>query len=345
MIIFDNDIAHILSIINKDRYGALFYIVDKNVENLHNISSFFKSDYKYLICNITEKEKNANKLFEIIDFFQQNNASRSDTIVIIGGGVLTDVAGFACSIYKRGIKHINIPTTLMGMVDASIGGKTAINYNNIKNIIGSFHQPKDVIINLDFLKTLDQRELLSGYGELLKYSLLIDKEYFNNLMRLDFCESIDYDKLLYFIGEATNLKNRVVENDFEDKNIRQCLNAGHTIAHGIESLSMIKNYNITHGNAVAIGLVIELYISTKLLGTPRYILDSLICKVKEEYSRFLFPCKDVYTIIDALKHDKKNNDNSIVFSLIKDIGCCEITNICDESLIRESLDFYLDVFE
>lgn len=344
MIVFAKNISHTLSIIKDDRYGNLFYIIDENVEKLHGISSLLDDKSIFMICYTSEKEKDTNKLFEIIEFLHTNNVTRSDTVVVIGGGVLTDISGFACSIYKRGVNYVNIPTTLMGMIDASIGGKTAVNYKNTKNMLGSFSLPEKVIVNLDFIKTLEQIELMSGYGELLKYSLLIDKDYFNRLMNIDDFPSSSCDDLLFFVKRAIDFKDKVVKDDFRDKGIRQCLNTGHTMAHAIESTAMRKNYFITHGNAVSIGLVMELYIAMKLFGTPRYILENIMAKVKNEYHRFVFPCNDVDMMLDALIKDKKNNNIGIVFSLIKDIGVFEIVPIVDKSLIRESIDFYLDSF-
>lgn len=344
MIVFAENIAHALSVVKDQRHGSLFYIIDHNVEKLHNISSRFDENLPYLICNTSEKDKDTNKLFEIIDFFHTNNVTRSDAVVVIGGGVLTDISGFACSIYKRGINYINVPTTLIGMVDAAIGGKTAINYNNMKNMLGSFYMPEKVVISLDFIHTVDEDQLMSGYGELLKYSLLIDNDYFRRFMQSDDFLSITTEEMSFFVREAVNFKDRIVKDDFRDRGIRQCLNAGHTIAHALEYMSMTRNYLITHGKAVSIGLVVELYIAMKALGTPRYLLDSIIYKVKQQYSHFVFPCRDIDIMLDALIKDKKNNGKGIVFSLIKDIGICEVMPINDLPLIREGIDFYLDVF-
>lgn len=346
MLITNNHIKWIINLSDSNKYDKVFVIIDSKVDKLHNTSSEIEhiKGLHILLIDIKEEYKGKELLFHIIDFFYNNYATRFSVVLGIGGGVLTDVVGFASSIFKRGIETINIPTTLMGMIDAATGGKTAINYRNKKNIIGSFHLPREVLINTDFLETLPREELLSGYGELLKYSLLIGGDFYCRLMQIDDIASIKNLDWKYFIEQSIKFKEHIISIDFEDKGLRQCLNIGHTIAHAIETLALVKKKYITHGQAVAIGLIIETYIARKIFGTDKKILYHLVEKVKSEYPRFIIDCTDYSIILDAISQDKKNSSTKVKLALIKSLKDFELTTLTNNDIVTEALDFYTDLF-
>ena len=254
--------------------------------------------------------------------------------------MVTDIGGFAASTFKRGIDFINIPTTLLAMVDASVGGKTGINFNGLKNEVGVFNDSKYVLLNTAFLDTLDYDNLCSGFGEMLKHALISDRRTWNDLLAFDL-QNPDLPLLQKLVAQSVKVKERIVEQDPYEKNIRKALNLGHTVGHAFESWALKKGHPVLHGYAVAYGLVCELYLSVVKTGLPTEVLREAVNYVKAFYSHLSYTCDDYEAFFELMKHDKKNTaDGGINFTLLDSIGGIKINQTASKEDIFEALDFY-----
>lgn len=296
-----------------------------------------------------DSNKNLESLAAIWQKLTDNGATRSSVLVNIGGGMITDLGGFAASTFKRGLHFINIPTTLLGAVDASVGGKTGINFSGLKNEIGVFADADAVIISTIFLNTLPQQQILSGYAEMLKHGLIDDKATFDSLINYDITdgrELSDPDSLLELVEKSVGVKQRVVEADPRENGLRKSLNLGHTAGHALESLAMRCGNPVPHGYAVAWGLVVELILSHMLLDFPSGPLHSLAGFVKENYRGVSIDCDDYDSLISLMQHDKKNSDpGRINFTLLSDIGRVHIDQTASPDQIKSALDIFRDIME
>ncbi|WP_027624710.1 3-dehydroquinate synthase [Clostridium lundense] len=298
----------------------IFLVTDDKVYSLYkNGIKKFKEDFNMKVCYFKngESNKNINTVQEIYTFLIENNANRDSIIIALGGGVVGDIAGFAAATYMRGIKYINIPTTLLSQVDSSIGGKVGYNENSIKNIIGSFYNPYFVYVSTNFIKTLDEKYFVDGLGEIVKYALIKDKALFNYLSEnYKGILERENDKILHIARNCLKIKKDIVEQDFEDTGLRNLLNFGHTVGHGIE---MISGKELTHGQCVALGILVSLKLSESILNLDKQVYEKTI----ELYKKLGLPVKykvDNYNLfMYAINHDKKNNDK-IRFVLLQDIG-------------------------
>lgn len=266
-------------------------------------------------------------------------ASRNSLLVNVGGGMITDMGGFAAATFKRGMQVVNIPTTLMASVDAAVGGKTGINFNGLKNEIGSFHAPVCVFIESAFLRTLDIDNLLSGYAEMMKHGLIHSKQTYTDVLSFDW-DALDYERLGQLTAVSVAIKEQIVAEDPFEKGIRKALNLGHTIGHAFESLSFKKAVPLLHGHAVALGLISELYLSHRLCEFPLEILSQTVYYIKSYYPAFVIDCKEYDTLYELMSHDKKNESGIINFTLLSNVGEIKINQTADKKLILESLDFY-----
>ncbi|OFI07561.1 3-dehydroquinate synthase [Clostridium acetireducens DSM 10703] len=322
--------------------NRIFLITDDNVYNIHkNLIEKFQNNYN---CNIIsfkpgENSKNYSTIQNIYSFLLKNNADRNSILIAFGGGIVGDITGFVASTFMRGIKYINIPTTFLSQVDSCIGGKTAYNYNEVKNAIGSFYNPLFVYVSTEFLKTLNEEEFINGIGEVIKYGVIKNNKLLN-FLDVNYKQILEKqdDELLYIIKESLYIKSNVIYKDFHDKGIRNILNFGHTVAHGIEVSS---NYSISHGKAVALGMLVAIKISEKKANLPQEVYK----KIEQLYKKFSLPYKykvDNYSsFLYAIKHDKKNT-NGITFTLLEDIESCKIkVNIGEKDLtaaLKESIN-------
>ena len=253
--------------------------------------------------------------------------------------MVTDLGGFAASTFKRGMAYINIPTTLLSQVDASVGGKTGINFGGLKNEIGVFNCANSVILSSTFLRTLDTGNMLSGYAEMLKHGLLSSKENWAELLTFDITTP-DYATLQNLVAKSVAIKEQIVKEDPTEKGIRKALNLGHTAGHAIESLALKEGRTILHGYAVAWGLLMELYLSARKCGFPAKEMHQMEAYIKEHYGKFLYDCKHYETLYNFMSHDKKNQGGNINFTLLGGIGDIRINQTASQDEIEEMLDYY-----
>jgi 3-dehydroquinate synthase len=350
-IIRSEHIANDLTVLlNSLKYNGLFILTDENTEKLclPRISMIpeIKTAKKFSI-HAGDENKNLQTLSEIWKFLSENGANRKSLLINLGGGMLTDIAGFAAATFKRGIKFINIPTTLLGAVDAAVGGKTGINFCGLKNEIGAFCPAVAVLIDAQFCKTLDMTNLLSGYAELMKHWLLTPQSPSQNgvgegILTFDF-DSINYEKLNNLLFESVLIKENIVRQDPDEQGIRKALNLGHTVGHAFESLSHERRRPVPHGYAVAWGLVCELYMSYLKLGFDKTILSKVTRFVKENYGAFSLDCGDYPHLCELMQHDKKNESGNINFTLLRGVGQIEINQTADKKEIEEALDYFREM--
>lgn len=299
-----------------------------------------------------DEHKNLTSLSHVWQQLQQGGATRHSLMVCLGGGMVTDLGGFAASTFKRGIAFINIPTTLLAMVDASVGGKTGINFCGLKNEVGVFSEAQAVIICTRFLQTLDMQNVLSGYAEMLKHGLISNKEHWaellrfpiENLNRQDGQDSSDGQDpsggLASLLARSVAVKERIVEADPHEQGLRKALNLGHTIGHAIEEWSFTPTPNpLLHGYAVAYGLVGELYLSAVKCHFPTDRLRQTVQFVREHYGAPAITCNDYPALLRLMTHDKKNTAGTINFTLLSDIGELQLNQSATDEEICEALDF------
>ena len=286
-----------------------------------------------------DDHKTTDSLIHVWQSLSSGGASRRSLMVNIGGGMVTDLGGFAASTFKRGIRFINIPTTLLSMVDASVGGKTGINLGGLKNEVGTFRNAEEVIIDTHFLRTLDADNLRSGYAEMLKHALISRREDWAELLRFDILRP-DFGVLQTLVEKSVEVKRRVVTEDPEEHGIRKSLNLGHTVGHAFESLSLRTGHPVLHGYAVAWGLVCELYLSCKRTAFPHDVMLQTAAFIKETYGTYSFDCKRYEELYELMTHDKKNANGIINFSLLSDIGQVCLNQAATKEEIFDMLDFY-----
>ncbi|PWN67073.1 3-dehydroquinate synthase [Chryseobacterium oncorhynchi] len=339
--ILNDNFSQLNELLHEKTFSKIFILVDENTHEycLPILLGNMETDLGFEILEIEagEEMKNiqtANQLWEILTEMQ---ADRKALIINLGGGVITDMGGFVASTYKRGIQFINIPTTLLSMCDASIGGKTGIDLMHYKNMVGTFAFPEQIFIYPKFLETLPFKELRSGFAEMLKHGLIADKAHWNQLIQI---HKLDVEAVTPHIQTSMDIKQEVVEKDFHESNIRKTLNFGHTIGHAVESLCLQQGNPILHGEAVAMGMISEAHLA---------FLENLISEedskaIIENIQRY-YPYLDISDFKDEditalLLNDKKNIDSKINFSLLSSIGSCTYDHQCNQKNIIDSIHFY-----
>lgn len=342
-IIFSKNICkEIDKLLNCSNYNKVFLLTDENT-HIYCTKPLAESKILTTAEGIEIKASDSNKTIDsVVHVWKElsnKGATRNSCLINVGGGMATDLGGFAASTFKRGIDFINIPTTLLAMVDASVGGKTGFNFNGLKNEIGVFNEAKAVIIDTDFLKTLDNENMTSGYAEMLKHSLISDEKMWSKHICFDL-NTPDYTLLLDMIEKNVGVKEKIVTEDPHEKGIRKALNFGHTFGHAFEAFALSSGNPILHGYAVAYGIICELYLSAITLGFPTDKLRQTVRFIKENYGLFPITCNDYKQLIGLMHHDKKNTGKEINFTLLKDIGEIHINENVSEELIKEALDFY-----
>lgn len=342
-IIFTQDVCHTLNeVLVEWSYDRLFVLADETtaqlcLPRLQNVLSVCNAEI--ITIQTDDTHKNIETLTQVWTSLSQYGATRRSLLINVGGGMVTDLGGFAASTFKRGICFVNIPTTLLAMVDASVGGKTGVNLNGLKNEVGAFCNAKQVIVDTSFLQTLDHKNLCSGFAEMLKHGLLHTRESWAELLTFDLYKP-NLKQLQNLINKSVEVKRHIVREDPHEIGIRKALNLGHTAGHAIESLAMIENKPVLHGYAVAWGLVCELYLSCKHLDFPHDIMLQTTQFIKQNYGVFTFNCKQYDRLYELMTHDKKNENNIINFTLLNDIGDIRINQQTTKDDIFDMLDFY-----
>ena len=326
---------------SKD-FNSVFVLVDENTDK-HCLDIFINKssieEYNKIIIKAGEENKNIDTCIQIWKELNLQKADRKSLLINLGGGVLTDIGGFVASTYLRGINFINVPTTLLGMVDAAHGGKTGINFLNLKNQIGVFSMPIDVILDSTYLKTLSKEEYLNGYAEVFKHSFLSDSEEisFNSLINLDFFKDVDF-----IIKKYSEVKNRIVKIDKYESDIRKVLNLGHTIGHALESYSHISNNikTLKHGEAIIVGLITELYISAIQNNFPLITVDKLKEISSKYFEKINLSDDQLEQIFDLMIFDKKNNNGMVYFVLLDKNGKPLTDQKVEKKVFVDAFDYY-----
>ncbi len=341
---FNDTLDQLVNLVEQGNYSRFFILTDEHTGEhclplLQSRFEHLNDQYDVIEVNAGEESKNIDFCAGIWKMLIDFGADRHALMINLGGGVIGDMGGFAASTYKRGIDFVQVPTTLLSQVDASVGGKTGIDFDNLKNIIGTFTQPKAVFIEPAFLQTLPPRQILSGYAEMLKHGLIEDAAYWNDLKAAGMQSGVPAPELVY---RSVAIKNRVVVGDPLEKGYRKCLNFGHTVGHAVETYSLQNDgeKHITHGEAVAIGMICEAWLSHKKIGLSESELLEIVQVLTGMYPKYEFE-ESCYPVLGTLmRADKKNQHGKINCTLLQKIGQCSIDHICTEEELCESLTFY-----
>ena len=342
-IIFSQQIERELQkIISRFPSGKIFLLTEETPEKLClPLTGSLIRDYsiRKIVIHGGEANKSIRSVEQVWEALSRYGADRKSLLINVGGGLLTDLGGFAASTFKRGIAFVNIPTTLLAQVDASLGGKTGINFNGLKNEIGVFSEPDTVIINTDFLKTIDKENFLSGYAEMVKHGLIRSMEHWEELQMYDL-KKMDLKVLQDIIAHSVSIKESHVQNDPTEKNIRKALNFGHTAGHAFESFALHQGRPVLHGYAVVYGMITELFLSEKKCSFNKQDLKYICRWLLERYGKFEIIKEDYEILYELMTHDKKNEEGRINFTLLSKTGTVEINQDCSKALIFEALDEY-----
>ena len=331
----------LVSALSECEHDKLFVLTDTTTQEmcLPVLQKFYcMKEAKVITIPASDSHKDIESLMMVWKGLQEGGASRHSCMINLGGGMVTDLGGFAASTFKRGINFINIPTTLLAMVDASVGGKTGINFGGLKNEVGVFNDSKFVILDAEFLKTLDAENICSGYAEMLKHGLISTEAMWEELVSFDLANP-DLKQLQRMVGDSVKVKERIVEMDPHEKGIRKALNLGHTFGHAFESWAL-KRKPILHGYAVAFGLIPELYLSVAKTGFPTEKMRQTVTFIKENYGTLNITCDDYDELIELMHHDKKNQNGIINFTMMGAIGDIRINQTATTEEIKEALDFF-----
>lgn len=343
-IIFQPKAYASLNLLLKEKnYSSVFVLVDQNTHQfcaqflLQNIET--NLNIEIIEIEPGENFKTIETCLQIWQSLNELGADRNSLLINLGGGIATDIGGFVGSTFKRGIDFVHVPTTLLGMVDASIGGKNGVNLEGLKNQIGIIRPPKQILIDVGYLATLPPQEMRSGLAEMLKHGLIADEKYFNHFEDLS---NFDIEKIKDFIYESIQIKTSITEKDADEQSIRMRLNFGHTLGHAIETYCMNspKMNKLLHGEAVAIGMILALYLSAEICELPSSQLDTSSKIINNYFDKVDFSQDDIDQIIKLLIHDKKNRNGNINFVLLKQIGEAKINCQVDSASIFKAFEFY-----
>ncbi|WP_396637917.1 3-dehydroquinate synthase [Maribacter sp. R77961] len=324
-------------------YSIVFIIVDENTHELcyPSFMSRIQGDYHFEIIEIESGEinKNIETCVGVWEALSELGADRKSVVINLGGGVLTDLGGFVASTFKRGINFINVPTTLLSMVDASVGGKTGVDLGTLKNQIGVINQPEMVLVIPDFLDTLEERQVKSGFSEMLKHGLIQDKNYWNKLKGIS-----DLEEMKEAIYRSVVIKNNVVLQDPTEQHLRKILNYGHTLGHAIESyfLEHKEKETLLHGEAIAIGMILEGYLSMRLTDLPTSELEDIKATFLKTFAKVTVSENDISAIMEFMKYDKKNSHGKINFVLLKHIGEAVIDVHIPSEMFQDAFAYYME---
>ncbi|MGE5318140.1 MAG: 3-dehydroquinate synthase [Chloroflexota bacterium] len=326
------------------RVQSFFILVDDNTSNHCLPILVSKIPLLEEACTIVIKPGEDHKTIQTCEFIwselARHGANRNSMLINLGGGVITDIGGFAASAYHRGMSFINVPTTLMSMIDASIGGKTGVDLSSLKNIVGLFSNPRGIFVWPDFLKTLPHHYLVSGYAEMLKHAMISEPRFWKILTKMPMSLIRNWDEFIY---EAASIKCRIVNNDPYESGYRRLLNFGHTLGHAFETYSLRHDENpISHGWAVAMGMICETYISYRLLDLSLKQRDEIVKTILANFDHYEIDANSIDELVELTYYDKKNRNGVVLLSLLREIGKAVDGQPCDAAMIRESLFRYTD---
>ncbi|GAA0878695.1 3-dehydroquinate synthase [Algoriphagus jejuensis] len=338
-VIFASEVRQTLaSVLAELSFSRLVVLTDSNTQSncLPIISSILPQDAIFISVSAGEINKNLDTCSQIWSQMTAAALDRKALMLNLGGGVITDMGGFCASLYKRGVRFVNMPTTLLSQVDASVGGKLGVDFQGLKNHLGVFNEPETVIVAQEFLTTLPQSELRSGYAEILKHGLIRDAAYFSKLKIKDW-ESQDWESL---INHSVGIKKAVVEADPKEAGLRKILNFGHTIGHAFESYFLDTSNHLLHGEAIALGMICEGFLSFQKVGFSYEELDQLTKTMLQIYGKVDFEVNELDPILDLCLQDKKNEGSTLMFSLLTSIGDCTYNIPVNREEIRTAIIHY-----
>ncbi len=345
-IIFSNDVCAALgNVLGGIDFNKLFVLTDVNTRQfvLDKLSgNQFIASAHAITIKAGDVNKNIDSTMEVWRQLGNNSGTRKSLLINLGGGVVTDLGGFAASTFKRGIRFVNVPTTLLSAVDAAVGGKTGINFGGLKNEVGVFNEADAVIISTRFFKTLPLEEVKSGYSEMLKHGLLQDTYTYERLLGYDF-EHGDEEHLLALLKESVEVKANIVRQDPHEQGLRRALNLGHTAGHAFESHAMRRKRPIPHGYAVAWGLVVELVLSNMTYDFSSARVQEFAQFIYENYGAYHITCDDYNDLLDLMRHDKKSEHGEMNFSLLAGIGDVNVNCEVSPDDVKNALDIYRDL--
>ena len=339
----ENGYNYLNELLKTKSYSKIFVLTDTNTNEY--CSAVFlpelatETEIEVIEIESGEENKNINTCVDLWNILIELGADRKSLIIGLGGGMITDISGFVASVFKRGIDFVNVPTSLLGMVDAALGGKTGVDVGNLKNQIGTIVNAQMVLIDFRFLDTLPNEEIRSGYAEMFKHGLIQDKNYWKKLS--DF-QHIDLTELNQLIIRSVEIKIKITSEDLTEKGIRKALNFGHTLGHAIESYCLINpdKPKLLHGEAIAIGMILESFLSLKKGLIPATDYLEIKTVLKEVYPFVEFDKNDIEEIIKLLSFDKKNEYGKILFVLLDGIGNFKIDQQIEKKLIFEAFEDY-----
>lgn len=344
-ILYTNSVSETIDrLVTELSPSSVHIITDTHVER--EVLPRLALSYPVIAVEPGDTNKNIDSLTKIWAGLISQGATRKSLAINIGGGVVTDMGGFAAATYKRGIRFINVPTTLLAAVDAAVGGKTGINFEGLKNEVGAFAPADAVVISTSLFSTLPAEEMLSGYAEMLKHGLLSSENDYTELLGFDILDA-NLERLLPLLEKSVKVKERIVEEDPREKGIRRALNLGHTTGHAFESLAIHKGTPIPHGHAVAYGMLVEMILSHSLESFPSEELYRYSRYLKEQgYGTPSITCDDYASLIEYMRHDKKNDTcDSINFTLLSSPGQVLIDRTASEAQILAAFDIFRDLME
>jgi 3-dehydroquinate synthase len=337
----ENAYLSLNKLIAKNNYSKLFLLTDSNTNNF--CSSHFlanlQTEKTVEILEIPngEAHKNIDTCVSLWNALVELGADRKSLLINLGGGVTTDIGGFVATTFMRGFDFVHVPTSLLAMVDASVGGKNGVDLGGLKNIIGTIKTPKMVLIDSLFLNTLPAKEMRSGLAEMIKHGLIASASYFDKLSNLADFNLADLDDLIY---ESIIIKNTIVSSDPFEKGERKKLNFGHTLGHAIETQSFKTKNPLSHGEAIIIGSILALFLSTKATNFSVNLAETIKNQFLKTYEKIAFTTKEIEAIINLLKHDKKTKNGVVNFVLLEEIGKASIDHHFDNESLLEAFEFY-----
>jgi len=338
----ENGQQELLRLIDSKQYSRIFVLVDENTARdcLPVFEHRIDGDFIFHVIRIPEGEhhKNINTSVSVWEELSDAGADRKSLLINLGGGVVTDLGGFIAATFRRGIDFVNVPTSLLAMVDAALGGKTGVDLGVLKNQIGVIIPPVLIWILPAFLDTLPKRQRINGYAEMLKHGLIADSQYWSEMIR----EEVPSD-LTDLIRRSVEIKMRIVDQDLRESGLRKTLNYGHTIGHAIESYFLAhREETLYHGEAIAAGMILEAYLSHQLTGLPGEELESICKEISARYPKLVFEPEEVTAIQDLLRYDKKNTHGKVLFVLLKRIGTATIDVTVSDDLLNAAFAYYTE---